>query len=93
MSKQLPGAIQAVLLRSHGELDCCCQSTAIPKTEGYSALRHPDLHSRTGLGGCLGKHWFLVVWRQQGDSDLENTSKNRYHRTCSRAKSLQLQTE
>lgn len=49
------------------------QSIAMPRTEGHSALRHTGLHSRRGLGGCLGKHWLLVVWRGQHDSDLWKT--------------------
>lgn len=45
-------------------------ATALPyQTPCHSALRH----SKRGLGGCSGEHWFLVVWRQQGDSGLWKT--------------------
>lgn len=56
---------QAVLLWSHGELDGCRQSTAIPQTEGQQLPGEAEPHSGRGPGGRLGKRWLLVVWRQQ----------------------------
>lgn len=88
VSNWLPSAVQAVQLQSHGEMDCCCHSTAIPNTMPQCLETQQEGAGRMFRGALVpgGLEAAGRLW------PLENTSKNRYNRTCSRAKSLQLQT-